>query len=182
MCWEGSTKRKATASCWWSWQDFVSSTIPDFSFFSFLYWNSFRGLYWDTGIGEGTKVTVKDLLKSLYDKAICHQKNWALVRHIAGILRKRVEDLTKVKCTDAKTGHRWSNFIVQTISLEWEVKSHLVPTLLPSRQRTLFKGENMCRSAQSLPVMELSHSLLSLALINCLKSDKQDFKCSGTSI
>jgi len=53
-----------------------------------------QGLLWDTGIGSGTPVTVKDLLKSLYDKA-CHQKHWALVRHIAGTLRKRVEDLTK---------------------------------------------------------------------------------------
>ncbi|GAB6025908.1 hypothetical protein CHUAL_011880 [Chamberlinius hualienensis] len=53
-----------------------------------------KGLNWDTGINERSKVTVKDLLKSLYDKA-CSEKHWALVRHIAGILRKSVEDLAK---------------------------------------------------------------------------------------
>ena len=40
------------------------------------------------------KVTVKDLLKELYERA-CHDKKWALVRHVAGILGKRVEDLAK---------------------------------------------------------------------------------------
>jgi len=39
-------------------------------------------------------VTVKDLLKGLYDKA-CQQKLWGLVRHSAGMLGKRVEDLAK---------------------------------------------------------------------------------------
>jgi hypothetical protein len=32
---------------------------------------------------EGEAVTVKDLLKDLYERS-CHQKNWALVRHTAG--------------------------------------------------------------------------------------------------
>lgn len=40
------------------------------------------------------KVSVKDLLKELYERA-CHDKKWALVRHVAGILGKRVEDLAK---------------------------------------------------------------------------------------
>ena len=39
-------------------------------------------------------VTVKDLLKVLYEKA-CTQKLWGLVRHTAGMLGKRVEDLAK---------------------------------------------------------------------------------------
>lgn len=54
-----------------------------------------RGVNWDTGLGEhGQKVTIKDLLKELYEKA-CHEKKWALVRHIAGMLGKKVEDLAK---------------------------------------------------------------------------------------
>lgn len=43
---------------------------------------------------NGKVVTVKDLLKALYDKA-CTQKLWGLVRHTAGMLGKRVEDLAK---------------------------------------------------------------------------------------
>ncbi|KAF2355588.1 Glycoside hydrolase family 15/Phosphorylase b kinase regulatory chain family [Trinorchestia longiramus] len=43
---------------------------------------------------EGVAVTVKDLLKDLYERS-CNQKNWALVRHTAGMLGKRVEDLAK---------------------------------------------------------------------------------------
>lgn len=39
-------------------------------------------------------VTIKDLLKGLYEKA-CQQKLWGLVRHTAGMLGKRVEDLAK---------------------------------------------------------------------------------------
>ena len=34
------------------------------------------------------KVSVKDLLKEVYERA-CHDKKWALVRHVAGILGKR---------------------------------------------------------------------------------------------
>lgn len=40
------------------------------------------------------QVTVRDLLKGLYEKA-CQQKLWGLVRHTAGMLGKRVEDLAK---------------------------------------------------------------------------------------
>ena len=54
-----------------------------------------HGLDYSTGVDEqGNKITVKDLLKGLYDKA-CQQKQWGLVRHTAGMLGKRVEDLAK---------------------------------------------------------------------------------------
>ncbi|XP_056637875.1 probable phosphorylase b kinase regulatory subunit alpha isoform X2 [Diorhabda carinulata] len=54
-----------------------------------------KGLDYNTGMLEyGRVVTVKDLLKGLYEKA-CHQKMWGLVRHTAGMLGKRVEDLAK---------------------------------------------------------------------------------------
>nr|XP_018905270.1 PREDICTED: probable phosphorylase b kinase regulatory subunit alpha isoform X2 [Bemisia tabaci] len=54
-----------------------------------------QGLMFDTGMTEnGKAVTVKDLLKSLYEKA-CQQKLWGLVRHTSGMLGKRVEDLAK---------------------------------------------------------------------------------------
>ncbi|XP_055383024.1 probable phosphorylase b kinase regulatory subunit alpha isoform X3 [Condylostylus longicornis] len=43
---------------------------------------------------EGRVVTVRALLKGLYEKA-CQQKLWGLVRHTAGMLGKRVEDLAK---------------------------------------------------------------------------------------
>jgi hypothetical protein len=43
---------------------------------------------------DALNVTVKDLLKVLYEKA-CQQKLWGLVRHTAGMLGKRVEDLAK---------------------------------------------------------------------------------------
>ncbi|KAJ9596970.1 hypothetical protein L9F63_012000, partial [Diploptera punctata] len=54
-----------------------------------------QGLEFNTGIVEdGKPVTVKDLLKVLYEKA-CQQKLWGIVRHTAGMLGKRVEDLAK---------------------------------------------------------------------------------------
>ncbi|XP_043866283.1 probable phosphorylase b kinase regulatory subunit alpha isoform X3 [Drosophila mojavensis] len=43
---------------------------------------------------EGRVVTIRDLLKGLYEKA-CQEKLWGLVRHTAGMLGKRVEDLGK---------------------------------------------------------------------------------------
>uniref|UniRef100_A0A2S2PNV0 Phosphorylase b kinase regulatory subunit n=1 Tax=Schizaphis graminum TaxID=13262 RepID=A0A2S2PNV0_SCHGA len=53
------------------------------------------GLEYDTGMKEDCKpVLVKDLLKLLYEKA-CQQNHWGLVRHTAGMLGKRVEDLAK---------------------------------------------------------------------------------------
>ena len=45
-------------------------------------------------LDAGRVVTVRDLLKGLYEKA-CQQKLWGLVRHTAGMLGKRVEDLAK---------------------------------------------------------------------------------------
>lgn len=45
-------------------------------------------------LDNGRVVTVRDLLKGLYEKA-CQQKLWGLVRHTAGMLGKRVEDLAK---------------------------------------------------------------------------------------
>ncbi|XP_026313784.1 probable phosphorylase b kinase regulatory subunit alpha isoform X12 [Hyposmocoma kahamanoa] len=45
-------------------------------------------------LDNGRAVTVRELLKALYEKA-CAQKLWGLVRHTAGMLGKRVEDLAK---------------------------------------------------------------------------------------
>lgn len=45
-------------------------------------------------LDDGHVVTVRTLLKGLYEKA-CQQKLWGLVRHTAGMLGKRVEDLAK---------------------------------------------------------------------------------------
>jgi phosphorylase kinase alpha/beta subunit len=54
-----------------------------------------QGLDFNTGmLDNGRVVTVRDLLKGLYEKA-CQQKLWGLVRHTAGMLGKRVEDLAK---------------------------------------------------------------------------------------
>ncbi|XP_030754514.1 probable phosphorylase b kinase regulatory subunit alpha [Sitophilus oryzae] len=54
-----------------------------------------KGLDSNTDMLENGKVvTVRDLLKGLYEKA-CQQKMWGLVRHTAGMLGKRVEDLAK---------------------------------------------------------------------------------------
>ncbi|XP_055604026.1 probable phosphorylase b kinase regulatory subunit alpha isoform X3 [Uranotaenia lowii] len=54
-----------------------------------------QGLDFNTGmLEEGRIVTVRGLLKGLYEKA-CQQKMWGLVRHTAGMLGKRVEDLAK---------------------------------------------------------------------------------------
>lgn len=49
---------------------------------------------------EGRVVTVRTLLKGLYEKA-CQQKLWGLVRHTAGMLGKRVEDLAKAVVSSA---------------------------------------------------------------------------------
>ena len=53
-----------------------------------------RGPNWDTEMEGRPGCTVKDLLSELYDKA-GQVKQWWLVRHTAGMLRKRVEDLAK---------------------------------------------------------------------------------------
>ncbi|BFZ14817.1 hypothetical protein BsWGS_17856 [Bradybaena similaris] len=51
-----------------------------------------KGPEWDTHMEENMRVPVKDLLTELYEKA-GQWKQWWLVRHTAGMLRKRVEDL-----------------------------------------------------------------------------------------
>lgn len=62
------------------------------------------------GMKEDSKsVLVIDLLKLLYEKA-CHQNLWGLVRHTAGMLGKRVEDLTKA-LTDLLVRQKQVNFI-----------------------------------------------------------------------
>jgi len=53
-------------------------------------------------------VLVKDLLKLLYEKA-CQQNHWGLVRHTAGMLGKRVEDLAKA-LTDLLVRQKQVNF------------------------------------------------------------------------
>ncbi|CAN7993482.1 unnamed protein product [Ixodes hexagonus] len=54
-----------------------------------------KGLKWDTELGDGGHVvTVRHLLKELYEKAYKEHK-WGLVRHVAGLLGKKVEDLAK---------------------------------------------------------------------------------------
>ena len=65
-----------------------------------------KGLQWDTRINgdsndnnsnfgnEEGPVTVQVLLKELYDKA-CHMKKWWLVRHAAGMLERKSEDLAR---------------------------------------------------------------------------------------
>ncbi|KAL5012659.1 hypothetical protein ScPMuIL_011210 [Solemya velum] len=50
-----------------------------------------KGPDWDTEVG-GKSCTVRELLVELYEKA-GHWKQWWLVRHTAGMLKKRVEDL-----------------------------------------------------------------------------------------
>ncbi|KAK7498731.1 hypothetical protein BaRGS_00010108, partial [Batillaria attramentaria] len=57
-----------------------------------------RGADWDTGLDKNKKCTVRDLLVELYEKA-GHWKQWWLVRHTAGMLQKRVEDLA-IAATD----------------------------------------------------------------------------------
>ncbi len=43
---------------------------------------------------SGETVSVRELLRTLYEAA-CSKKNWGIVRHSAGFLGKRVEDLSK---------------------------------------------------------------------------------------
>ncbi|XP_077486077.1 putative phosphorylase b kinase regulatory subunit alpha [Amblyomma americanum] len=54
-----------------------------------------KGLSWDTGLGHPYSViTVKDLFQEFYERA-CEERKWALVRHFASSLGKRVADLAK---------------------------------------------------------------------------------------
>ena len=54
----------------------------------------YRGPEWDTEMDNKPGCKVKDLINELYEKA-GHLKQWWLVRHTAGMLRKRVEDLAR---------------------------------------------------------------------------------------
>lgn len=42
----------------------------------------------------GETLQIRDLLRTLYEAA-CSKKNWGIVRHTAGFLGKKVEDLSK---------------------------------------------------------------------------------------
>ncbi|XP_037554298.1 LOW QUALITY PROTEIN: probable phosphorylase b kinase regulatory subunit alpha [Dermacentor silvarum] len=54
-----------------------------------------KGFYWDTGLGHPQSVvTVWNLFQDFYERA-CLDHRWGLVRHFAGALGKRVEDLAK---------------------------------------------------------------------------------------
>lgn len=66
-------------------------------------------------LDEGKVVTVRGLLKGLYEKA-CQQKLWGLVRHTAGMLGKRVEDLAKA-VTDLLVRQKQVNFSIFKIIL-----------------------------------------------------------------
>ncbi|KAM4019771.1 phosphorylase b kinase regulatory subunit alpha, skeletal muscle isoform 2-T3 [Anomaloglossus baeobatrachus] len=59
---------------------------------------SMKGLDWDTQIYGQPGVTVKDLLVELYVK-VGATRQWALIRCISGILKKKVEALDEA-CTD----------------------------------------------------------------------------------
>ncbi|XP_065294592.2 probable phosphorylase b kinase regulatory subunit alpha [Dermacentor albipictus] len=54
-----------------------------------------KGLSWDTGLGKPhSTITVRSLFQEFYEHAV-DQSKWALVRHFASALGKRVEDLAK---------------------------------------------------------------------------------------
>jgi phosphorylase kinase alpha/beta subunit len=63
----------------------------------------------------GRVVTVRDLLKGLYEKA-CQQKLWGLVRHTAGMLGKRVEDLAKA-VTDLLVRQKQVNSVLKLVKV-----------------------------------------------------------------
>ena len=66
--------------------EFLStSCVTDLSFLSAL----------DAGeICQTSSMGQKDMLNDIYERA-CQEKKWALVRHMAGVLNKQVEDLAK---------------------------------------------------------------------------------------
>jgi hypothetical protein len=73
---------------------------------------------------DAQNVTVKDLLKVLYEKA-CQQKLWGLVRHTAGMLGKRVEDLAKA-LTDLLVRQKQVTYIsASLVSHYWTFTSKL---------------------------------------------------------
>ncbi|XP_053328845.1 phosphorylase b kinase regulatory subunit alpha, skeletal muscle isoform isoform X2 [Spea bombifrons] len=60
--------------------------------------HTMKGADWDTQIYGQPGVTVKDLLEELYGK-VGTTRQWALIRSISGILKKKVEALDEA-CTD----------------------------------------------------------------------------------
>lgn len=52
------------------------------------------GLDFQIKVSQTDVVSIRDLLITLYEAA-CAKKNWGIVRHAAGYLGKRVEDLSK---------------------------------------------------------------------------------------
>ncbi|XP_043348946.1 phosphorylase b kinase regulatory subunit alpha, skeletal muscle isoform isoform X5 [Dermochelys coriacea] len=60
--------------------------------------HSLKGLDWDTEIDGQPGATVKDLLTELYVN-VGATRQWALIRYISGILKKKVEALDEA-CTD----------------------------------------------------------------------------------
>jgi len=66
--------------------EFLStSCVTDLSFLS-------NGM--GSQIGQTSSLGQKDMLNEIYERA-CQEKKWALVRHMAGVLNKQVEDLAK---------------------------------------------------------------------------------------
>lgn len=67
-----------------------------------------RGPDWDTEIYGESGVTVTDLLTELYGKvgATCQ---WALIRYISGILKKKVEALDEVMAHNLRGGTAFSD-------------------------------------------------------------------------
>lgn len=85
---------------------------------------------------EGKVVTVRQLLKGLYEKA-CQQKLWGLVRHTAGMLGKRVEDLAKA-ITDLLVRQKQVSFLFCLFSLIF---------------MTVYRLLLECHQAMSLPLL-----------------------------
>lgn len=72
----------------------------------------------------GRVVTVRMLLKGLYEKA-CQQKLWGLVRHTAGMLGKRVEDLAKA-VTDLLVRQKQVSNVVTFTYVWWIIYGELM--------------------------------------------------------
>lgn len=73
-------------------------------------------------------MTVRGLLKGLYEKA-CQQKMWGLVRHTAGMLGKRVEDLAKA-VTDLLVRQKQVSQQVHQSSTFFMLSNHPLCTLV----------------------------------------------------
>lgn len=55
-----------------------------------------RGPEWHTGLDGEPGPTVKELLTELYER-VGAARQWALIRYISGILKKKVEALDEVR-------------------------------------------------------------------------------------